>query len=90
MRKIIEIKALPEKKFFVKYSNGMEGVVSLQKLAKRDKYAELRNIDIIEDFYLDEKSGDIIVHGNIVLCKNAIYGMLDLKKQMAKLGLSME
>lgn len=90
MKKIIEIKALPEKKIFIKYSDGMEGIISLEKMVTREQFADLRETDIFIDIHIDEKSGDIIVNGNIELCKNAIYGILDLKKQMAGLGLSMD
>jgi len=90
MRKIIEAKALPNKLIYAKYSNGMEGKVSLKKLTTREQYAELQSIDVFTDVQIDEKSGDIIVNGNIELCKNALYGILDLKKQMAGLGLSMD
>ncbi|MDA3860934.1 MAG: DUF2442 domain-containing protein [Melioribacteraceae bacterium] len=90
MRKIIEAKALPDKKLFIKYSNGMEGKISLEKLTTRERYDELKNIDVFENLVIDEKSGDVIVNGDIELCKNAMYGILDLKKQMAGLGLSMD
>lgn len=90
MRKIVELKTLPEKKIFVKYSNGMEGKISLEKLSTREQFAELREVDIIEDAQIDEESGDVILNGNIELCKNAMYGILDLKKQMANLGLSLD
>jgi len=90
MRKIIEFKALPDKKIFVKYSDGMEGKISLEKISTRDEFAELRNGDIVEDIHIDEKSGDIIINGNIELCKNAMHGILDLRKQMAGLGLAMD
>jgi hypothetical protein len=89
MRKITEVKSLPEKKIFVKYSNGMEGTISLERLATREQFAELRNVDVIQNLIVDEKSGDIIVNENIVLCKNALYGIFDLKKQMMTLGLPM-
>jgi len=89
MRKIIEVKTLPNKKLFIKYSNGMDGKISLEKLTTREQFAELQKIDVFEDVVIDEKSGDVIVNGNIELCKNAIYGILDLKKQMASLGLLM-
>ena len=90
MRKIIEFKTLPNKKIFVKYSNGMEGNISLEKLVKREEFEALANTDKFKDVRLDESSGDIIVNGNIELCKNAMYGILDLRKQMANLGLPMD
>lgn len=89
MKKIIEIKALPEKKIYLKYSNGMEGIISLQKMITREEFAKFQNVDIFVDIRIDESSGDIIINGNIELCKNAIYGILELKKQMASLGLPM-
>ena len=90
MRKIIDVKSLSDKKIFVKYSDGMEGKISLEKLTTREQYENLQDVDIFTDLKVDETSGDIIINGNIELCKNAIYGILELKKQMAGLGLSMD
>ena len=87
MRKIIETKPLPDRKLFVKYSNGMEGVLNLAKLSEREEYKSLRSIDKFEDAYMNSDTGDIIINGNIELCKNAIYDILNLKKQMEALGL---
>jgi len=89
MRKITEVKSLPEKKIFVKYSNGMEGTISLERLSTREQFAELRNVDVIQNIFVDEKSGDIVVNENIILCQNALYGIFDLKRQMMNLGLPM-
>ncbi len=90
MRKIIEVKSFPDKKLFVKYSDGMDGEISLEKLTTREQYENLQSQDVFSDLKVDENSGDIILNGNIELCKNAIYGILELKKQMANLGLSMD
>ena len=90
MNKIIEFKSLPGKMIFVKYIDGMDGEISLEKLAKRNHLSELSKIDIVENIILDEKSGDLIINGNITLCKNAMYGILELKKQMARLGIRLD
>ncbi len=90
MRKIVEAKPLPNQKLFIKYSDGMEGVLSLVKLAERDEYKALREIDKYEDAYIHPDTGDIIINGNIELCKNATYDILNLKKQMEALGLSLD
>ena len=90
MRKIIDVKSLSDKKIFVKYSDGMEGKISLEKLTTREQYENLQGVDVFTDLKVDEDSGDIIINGNIELCKNAIYGILELKKQMAGLGLSID
>ena len=87
MRKIVETKPLPNKKLFVKYSNGMEGVMNLVKLSEREEYKALREIDKFKDAYIHPDTGDIIINGNIELCKNAAYDILNLKKQMEALGL---
>ena len=87
MRKVIEAKPLPDKKLFIKYSDGMEGVLNLVKLAERDEYKSLREIDKFDDVYINSDTGDIIINGNIELCKNATYDILNLKKQMEALGL---
>ena len=90
MRKIIEVKSLSDKKLFIKYSDGMEGKISLEKMTTREQFEDLQDVDVFTDVKIDEKSGDIILNGNIEICKNATYGILELKKQMASLGLSME
>lgn len=87
MRKIVEVKPLPDKKLFVKYSNGVEGVLNLVKLSEREEYKALKKIDKFEDAYINQETGDIIINGNIELCKNATYDILNLKKQMEALGL---
>jgi len=86
MNKIVEVKPLQEKKLFVKYSDGVEGVLSLMDISDREEYQELESIDKFEAIIHDE-TGDIIINGNIELCKNATYGILSLKKQMGDLGL---
>lgn len=90
MRKIVEVKPLPDKKLFVKYSNGMEGVLNLVKLAEREEYKALKDIDKFDDAYVHPETGDIIINGNIELCKNATYDILNLKKQMEALGLFLD
>lgn len=90
MRKIVEVKSHSGKKIFVKYSDGMEGILSIVKLAEREEYKALRSIDKFEDAYIHADTGDIIINGNIELCKNATYDILSLKKQMEALGLFIE
>ena len=87
MRKIIEVKPLPDKKLFVKYSNDMEGILNLEKLSEREEYKALKTIDKFDDAYIHAETGDIIINGNIELCKNATYDILNLKKQMEAIGL---
>ncbi|NOX66084.1 MAG: DUF2442 domain-containing protein [Chlorobi bacterium] len=87
MRKIVEVKPLPDKKLFVKYSDSLEGILNLVKLSERDEYKALREIDKFQDAYVHPETGDIIINSNIELCKNATYDILNLKKQMEALGL---
>lgn len=68
----------------------MEGILSIVKLAEREEYKALRSIDKFEDAYIHADTGDIIINGNIELCKNATYDILSLKKQMEALGLFIE
>lgn len=89
MNKIVEVKPLPDKKLFVKYSDGIEGVLNLLDLSEREEYKELRSADKFEA-HIHYETGDIIINGNIELCKNATYGILSLKKQMGDLGLFIE
>ncbi|MEN8194356.1 MAG: hypothetical protein ABFS12_16160 [Bacteroidota bacterium] len=90
MRKVIEVKPLPNKQLFVKYSNGMEGILNLEKLSEREEYKHLRSIDKFDNIKIHPTTGDMILNDNIELCKNATYDILNLKKQMEALGINID
>jgi hypothetical protein len=87
MPKIIEAHPLEDKKIFIKYSDGLEGELSLKKLLAREEYKRFKNKDLKTALRIDEESGDVIVFDTIKLCKVAMHEMLRLKKQMEKVGI---
>ncbi len=87
MLKIIEVNPLEEKKIFVKYSDGLEGVLNLKRLLDRKEYENIPKTISKESLKIDEESGDVILFGKILLCKVAMHEILRLRKQMEKLGI---
>lgn len=87
MRIPITVKPLGNKKLYIKYSNGIEGIIGIEKLLKREEYDRISDNFDISKVYIEPKSKDIILDKNIRLCKNAVYEILQLKKQMERIGL---
>ncbi len=87
MPKITKVLPLEDKKIFVKYSDGLEGEISLKKLLKRKEYESLKNKDITDSLRIDEETGDVILFEEIKLCKVAMHEILRLKKQMENIGI---
>jgi len=73
---------------YVEYTDGMKGRVDLADIINHDDYKNIKreinvkNITIADD-------GDILIDGKVKLCKNATYGILEMKAQMRKLGLEL-
>ena len=43
MAKVVEVKPLENFSIYVRYSNGMDGTISMKNLIKRDEYKPLAN-----------------------------------------------
>jgi hypothetical protein len=71
----------------VKYSDGLEGTLSLKKLLARKEFEKLGKKSLEGELQIDPESGDVILFGEIKLCKVAMHEMLRLKKQMEKIGI---
>ncbi len=84
----VNVKFAEPNHIFVEYDDGMKGTVSIDDILEHKDYAEIKdeidikNVSIAED-------GDLMIDGKIRLCKNATYGILQLKEQMKRLGLEL-
>lgn len=90
MSNIVEVKVSDKYKLFIKYSDGVEGEISLQHLKDDFTYQFLNDKDEFEKVYVDEKTGDIFWPNSVNLCKNAIYRQLELKCMMKRLKIDMD
>lgn len=84
----IKVSFTEPKNLFVEYDDGMKGIISIDDILAHKDYADikeeidLKNVSIADD-------GDLIIDGKIKLCKNATYGIIELKDQMKRLGLEL-
>ena len=69
MAKIISVIPLDNFRIYVKYSDGLEGELSLKHLIKRDGYKMLVNPEVFNSVRINPKSKDIIWNGGISICK---------------------
>lgn len=90
MNKIIELKLLPDRKLFIKYSDNVEGVIDLAKTAHKKVHQELATSKELEKVEIDDERGDILINEEIELCKNATYEILKLKAQMKSFGINLD
>ena len=91
MIKPVEVKAIEKYKLFVKYSDGVEGEISLSHLKADQNYSFLDDWEFFSNqVCIDERTNDIIWKGKPGLCKNAIYKQLELKCLMRRLKIDLE
>ena len=90
MAKIIEVKPLRDFSIYVRYSNGMDGTVSMKRLIKREEYKSISEIEEFEKVYVSSESGDIVWESGVSICRRATYEMLKLKKEMGSLARLLE
>lgn len=72
MFKPIEIKALPNYKLWVKYSDGVEGEVDLSHLAGKGVFALWNDYTAFEQVYIGS-SGEIAWSDEVDICPDSTY-----------------
>lgn len=88
MPKIINVKYSEPRNLFVEYANGVKGTVSVDEVLNHKDYVDIKDTVDVTNVSLAE-DGDILIDGKVRLCRNATYGILELKEQMRKLGLEL-
>lgn len=89
MAKIINVQPTDDFQMIVKYSDGLDGKISLMKMLKHNEYECIKDLVEFKKVKIDSKSGDIVWDCGATICKNALRGMLELQQEMARLGLSL-
>ena len=79
MFKPIEVKALPDYKLWLRYTDGVEGEVDLSHLAGRGVFAAWDDYQVFEKVHIG-KSGAIAWSDDIDLCPDALYLRLTGKR----------
>ena len=90
MAKPIDVKISDELRLYVKYSDGLDGEISLKHLLKRNEYSFLKDKDERDKVYIDELTSDICWTNGTNLCKNAIYKQLELKRLIKRLKIDLD
>lgn len=90
MPKAEEIKVVDNSRLFVRYSDGIEGEISLESILKDSGHPEFKDPDYLAKVTIDPQTGDPVWPNGVSLCKNAIYRQLELKKLVKKLHIDIE
>lgn len=72
MLKLLEVKALPDYKLWLRYSNGAEGKVDLSKFAGRGVFRLWNDYSAFEGVYIGEQ-GQVAWSNEIDMCSDALY-----------------
>lgn len=86
----VEVKIAGEYKLFIRYSDGVEGEISLRHLQNDFVYDFIKDPDEFAKVYINKKSGDLFWPNGANLCKNAIYRQLELKCMMKRLKIDLD
>jgi len=90
MPKLLSVKAEKDFSLYLKYSDGMEGSIKLNKLVERIGYKTLCNPCVFEEVYINPDTNDVSWEGGITICKDAIYRQLELKRLMKNLHIDID
>ena len=90
MPRIIEVKPRENYKLYVKYSDGLEGTINMQKMIKHKEYEALRDPEEFKKVSVDPKTKDIVWECGATMCKVATWNMLKLLSEMRALGINNE
>ena len=81
----VYVKPLKNSVIYLKYSDGMEGEIDLNKTINRNNYDKLKEPSIFSQVYIDEKTRDICWACGVEMCQNALYKQLELIALMKRL-----
>ena len=87
MAKIIEVRPSDNYKLYVKYSDGLDGYLNLQKMLKHKEYECIRDAVEFRKVSIDPETKDIVWECGATMCKVAARNMLKLLSEMKSLGI---
>ena len=90
MPKLTLVKAKKNFRLYLKYSDGKDGIIDLNRLKDRIGFKSLCNPHLFETVFIDPDTNDICWEGGITICKDAVYRQLELKQLMKNLHIDID
>jgi hypothetical protein len=69
-------------KLELKFDDGLEGEYSCTDLLQNDEFRNLADVDVFNNVSVNLATNDIVWDKDMVLCSNALYKQLELKRLM--------
>jgi len=79
MSKLMEVKSMGKFRIYVKFDDGVQGIVDLSELSDKPVFSIWGREGIFDKVYIDRTSGAIAWNQDIELCPYSIYD--DVKNQ---------
>lgn len=73
MHKILEVKPLENYKVWIKFSDGIKGIVDLSDLVGKGVFSTWKDVNIFNAVFIDPESHTIAWPGGIDLCPDTLY-----------------
>ncbi|MDX2190933.1 MAG: DUF2442 domain-containing protein [Bacteroidota bacterium] len=71
--KLIQVKALPDYKIWVKYMDGFEGNYDLKHLKSKGVFQIFDDYDVFSKVYIDFQNNSIAWNEEVDICPNNVY-----------------
>jgi hypothetical protein len=73
MHRILEVKPLVGHKIWIKFADGIEGVVNLSDLVGKGVFSQWQDKEFFDSVHLDNESHTVAWPGGIDLCPDELY-----------------
>lgn len=73
MEFIVEVKPLPGFRIWIKFQNGLEGIVNLSDLTGKGVFAKWNESGFFDSVFVDTESHTVSWPGGIDLCPDSLY-----------------
>lgn len=73
MNRIKEVKPLPSFRVWIKFSDGVEGIIDLSDLVGKGVFSKWNDKEYFNSVYIDSESHTIAWPGGIDLCPDTLY-----------------
>lgn len=76
MHRIVEVKPLENYRLWLRFSDGVEGVVDLSELAGKGVFSSWQDLNFFNAVYIDPESHTVTWQGGIDLCPDTLYAKI--------------
>lgn len=73
MHRIVEVKPVSDYKVWIKFADGIEGIVDLSDLAGKGIFSQWQDKNFFNSVYVDNESHTVAWPGGIDLCPDELY-----------------